>query len=346
MPNDVALTDTPPVYSTGTDLSGRQGDINSTAAAQKFDAVQLVAAVLTRAVLVVSRLTAAELAGQGISGTAATQPYDHDGSFATSDDAELAESDYREDCKKLTPHRFVEEAAEKINECNNFHDCSFMTSDDAELAESDNRENCKKLISHRFVEDTAEKINECDDFHDGSFATSDDAELAESDAREDCEKLTPHRFVEEAVEKINECNDFHDGSFATSDDAELAESDAREDCEKPTPHQFVEKAAEKIKECDDLAMHTTLSAGGSHISICSSASSSSGSDYHFSCSQESTHSLMDNEHLSLHQVGSTEQCVHNSSSKCDDRDVGDSESLSGKVCIEMEEPFYTEEEGS
>ena len=77
-------------------------------AAQKSDAAQLVAAVLTRAVLVVSHLKAAELAGQGISGISATQPYDQDDLFATSD-----ESDCREDCEKPTPHQFVEEAAEK-----------------------------------------------------------------------------------------------------------------------------------------------------------------------------------------------------------------------------------------
>ena len=56
----------------------------------------------------VSDLTAAELAGQGISGTSATQPYDQDDLFATSD-----ESDCREDCEIPIPHQFVEEAAEK-----------------------------------------------------------------------------------------------------------------------------------------------------------------------------------------------------------------------------------------
>ncbi len=66
MPNDAVLRDAPPVYSEGRDLTGRQGDIDSTMAAQKSDAAQLVAAVLTRAVLVVSRLTAPELAGQGV----------------------------------------------------------------------------------------------------------------------------------------------------------------------------------------------------------------------------------------------------------------------------------------
>ena len=39
-------------------------------------------------------------------------------------------------------------------------------------------------------------------------------------------------------------------------------------------------------------------------------------------------------------MGSTER-VHNSSSKCVDRDFGDSESLSGKIYIEMQESFYS-----
>jgi hypothetical protein len=197
MPNDAVLTDTPPVYSAKTDLTGRQGDIDSTTAAQKSDAARLVAAVLTRAVLVVSRLTAPELAGQGISG-AATQPCDHD-----------------------------------------------------------------------------------------------DAELAESD---DCEKPSLHRFVDQAAGRMNERNDR-----------------------------------------DDLAVHTTLSAGGSHIS----STSSSSNDYQVSCSRDSAHSLdqIGSKHLSLHQVGSTERCV-DSSSKCDDRNFGDNESLPGRDCLEMEESFY------
>ena len=151
MPNDVVLTDTPPVYSAGTDVSSRQEDIDSTAAAQKSNATQLVAAILTRAVLVVSHLTAA-VAGQGINGTTATQQHDHDDLFATP-----GESDCREDCEKPTPHQFVEEAAEKINECDDFHDGSFVTSDNAELAESDTREDCEKPTPHQFVEEAAEK---------------------------------------------------------------------------------------------------------------------------------------------------------------------------------------------
>ena len=132
------------------------------------------------------------------------------------------------------------------------------------------------------------------------------------------------------------------GSLVTSNDAELAECDNKMNCENLSPHQYGEEAAERTNRRDDheLAMHTTLSAEGSRNSFCSSTSSSSNDCLQFSCSQDSTQSLISSEHLSLHQVGLTEQCV-DSGSKHDDCNLDEDETLPGEALLEAEESFYS-----
>ena len=134
------------------------------------------------------------------------------------------------------------------------------------------------------------------------------------------------------------------GSLVTSNDAELTERalyDNQMDYENVSPHRLVEEAAEMMNKHNnhDLAMQATLSTDGPRISLCSSTSSSS-NDCHISCSQDSTQSLIGSEHLSLHQVGLTEQCVY-SSSKCDDCDLGEDRPQPGEVSLEVDESFYS-----